>query len=92
MKKKGTLEIKAVTSLAYLDISVPVDDLEDIAKQMIGKPLTDGKGEGIKHVIGRITDAHWENGKIVYEEDLSPKGMALVRKKVRNKLFGRGVP
>jgi len=51
---------------------------------MVGVPLKDELG----NIIGKIIDAHWENGQITYEADLTLEGMKRVRAEVHRQMFG----
>jgi hypothetical protein len=42
-----------------------------ICQELVGKPVYDGTGqEGVEHIIGKILEAHWENGQIAYTAEL----------------------
>jgi hypothetical protein len=76
---KGKLEIVARANLAYLDISVPVDELESLAKSMVGIPVYDSPDDrSVRHVIGKVMSAEWVNDHIEYEAQLNEEGKKLV--------------
>jgi hypothetical protein len=82
MISKHTLKLKPKTDLSF-DIYFDNQSLKEIAHNMIGQPIYDGKGTKVENIIGKICSA-WvsdEKGDIIYEADLSKESEVLQKVK-----------
>lgn len=57
-----------------VEFHITVDELEKVAKDIIGQPIYDGTDHtSVDKIVGRVTKAWVEDGAVIYEAEIKDK-------------------